>query len=82
MVNVLKQLKNTKRVNEILKNEFNERENHDKKRFSPYFFPFFNEHLSFLTPKNMEKVVKSLNRSNMFFVLNFEPIMTGIPPKT
>ena len=39
MVNVLKQLKNTKRVNEVLKNEFHERENHDKKRaFTPVFF--------------------------------------------
>ena len=32
MVNVLKQLKDTKRVNEILKNELHERENHDKKK--------------------------------------------------
>ena len=32
MVNVLKQLKNIKRVNETLKNEFHERKNHDRKR--------------------------------------------------
>ena len=32
MVNVLKQLENTKRVNEALKDEFHERENHDKKK--------------------------------------------------
>ena len=39
MVNVLKQLKNTKRVNEVLKNEFHERENHDRKKtFTPVFF--------------------------------------------
>ena len=39
MVNVLKQLKNIKRVNETLKNEFHEREDHDKKRaFTPVFF--------------------------------------------
>ena len=38
MVNMLKQLENTKRVNEILKNEFHERKNHDKKRaFTPTF---------------------------------------------
>ena len=38
MVDVLKQLRNIKRVNEILKNEFNERKNHDKKGFYPSFF--------------------------------------------
>ena len=39
MVNVLKQLKNTKRVNEVLKNKFHERKNHDKKKvFTPAFF--------------------------------------------
>ena len=39
MVNVLKQLKNTKPVNEILKNEFHERKNHDKKNiFTTIFF--------------------------------------------
>ena len=32
MVNVLKQLKNIKCVNEALKNEFHERKNHDKKK--------------------------------------------------
>ena len=79
MVNVLKQLENIKRVNEVLKNEFNEGKNHDKKKLLPQLFPFFNEHLNFLTPKNMEKFVKNLNRSNMLFVLNFEPIMIGIP---
>ena len=40
MVNVLKQLKNIKRVNEILKNEFNERENHKKKALPQIFPPF------------------------------------------
>ena len=39
IVNVLKQLKDIKRVNEISKNEFYERKNHDKKRaFTPAFF--------------------------------------------
>ena len=39
MVNVLKQLKDIKRVNEVLKNEFHERENHDKKKsLYPSFF--------------------------------------------
>ena len=39
MVNVLKQLKNIKRVNEALKNEFHERKDHDRKRaFTPVFF--------------------------------------------
>ena len=39
MVNVLKQLKNIKRVNEVLKNEFHERKNHDRKRvFTPISF--------------------------------------------
>ena len=32
MVDVLKQLKNTKRVNEALQDEFNERKDHDKKK--------------------------------------------------
>ena len=39
MVNVLKQLKNIRRVNEILKNEFNERKNHGEKNY-PSFFHF------------------------------------------
>ena len=82
MVNVLKQLKNTKRVNETLENEFNERENHNKKKFLPQLLPPLNEHLNFLIPKYIKKLVKSLNRSSMFFVLNFEPIMTGILQKT
>ena len=47
MVNVLKQLKNTKRVNEVLKNEFHERENHDRKRT----FTF----VSFTTPQRTPK---------------------------
>ena len=39
MVNMLKQLKDIKRVNEVLKNEFHERKNHDRKRiFTPVFF--------------------------------------------
>ena len=39
MVNVLKQLKNIKCVNEALKNEFHERKDHDRKRaFTPVFF--------------------------------------------
>ena len=38
--------------------------------------------LKFPDPENMEEFVKNLNRSNMFFVLNFEPIMIGTPPKT
>ena len=39
MINVLKQLKDTKRVNEVLKNEFHEREDHDRKRaFTPVSF--------------------------------------------
>ena len=39
MINVLKQLKNIKRVNEALKNEFHEREDHDRKKvFTPIFF--------------------------------------------
>ena len=33
MVNVLKQLENTERVNQTLKTKFNERENHEKKSF-------------------------------------------------
>ena len=78
MVDVLKQLKNTKNVNEILKNKFNERKNHDKTKLLHQFFPIFNEHLNFLTPKYIIRFVKSLNRSNIFFVPNFEPIMIDI----
>ena len=52
--------------------------------FLPQFFltPPLNEHLNFLIPKNIEELVKSLNRSNMRFLSNSEPIMTGIPQKT
>ena len=39
MVEVLKQLENTKRVNEVLQHEFNKREDHDKKKT---FIPTFN----------------------------------------
>ena len=83
MVDVLKQLENTKCVNEALQDEFNEREDHDRKKKStkPHLHPFINEFLNFLTPKNTEELVKSLNRSNMFFVLNFEPITIGILQK-
>ena len=76
MVNVLKQLENIKRVNEILKNEFNERKDHDKKKAFTPRTPKFPD------PEKYKGLVKSLNHSNMFFVLNFEPIMTGIPQKT
>ena len=79
MVDVLKQFKNTKRVNEILQNEFNERKNHDKINLPQLLKPTFNEFIKKLIPRNMEKLVKILNRSNIFFVLNFEPIMIGIP---
>ena len=47
MVDVLKQLEDTKRVNEVLKNEFHERENHDRKRT----FTF----VSFTTPQRTPK---------------------------
>ena len=72
MVNVLKQLKNTKRVNETLKNELHERKNHDKKKLLLLLLlPPFNELLNFLTVKNMEELAKNSNLSNMFCVLNF-----------
>ena len=83
MVNVLKQLKDTKRVNEILKNEFHERKNHDKKRPLPLLLLLpFNEFLNFLTLKNMEELAKNSNCSNIFCVLNFGQIMIGTPRKT
>ena len=53
-----------------------------KKKLLPQLFPLFNEHWNFLTTKNIEKFVKNLNRSNIFFVLNFEPKMIDIPQKT
>ena len=47
MVDVLKQLKDIKRVNEVLKDEFHEREDHDRKgAFTPVFFQ---HHLSMNT---------------------------------
>ena len=51
-----------------------------KRKFLPQFYltPTLNKLLNFLIPKNMEGFVKSVNRSNIFFVLNFEPIMIGI----
>ena len=51
-----------------------------KSKFLPQLFliPTLNEFLNFLIPKNIEELVKSLNRSNIFLVLNFEQIMTGI----
>ena len=52
MVNVLKQLKNVKRVNEALKNELHERKDHDKKRaFTPVSFTTFQRILKFLDPE-------------------------------
>ena len=48
MVNVLKQLKDTKRVNEVLKNEFHERKNHDRNFF---FTPAFSNTTSQRTLK-------------------------------
>ena len=51
----------------------------------PYLYflllPLTNELLNFLTLKNTKELVKSLNRSNMPFVLNFEPITIGILQK-
>ena len=80
---VLKQLKNTKRVNEALKNEFHERKDNDKKRaFTTVFSTTFQRTFKFLTLKNMEELAKSSNRSNMFCVLNFGQIMTGTPRET
>ena len=38
MVNVLKQLEDIKRVNEVLKNELHERKEHKKKSFYPSLF--------------------------------------------
>ena len=56
MVNVLKQLKDTKRVNEILKNEFHERENHDKKKtFIFISFTTFQRTFKFLDPEKYGK---------------------------
>ena len=76
-------IKNIKRVNEILDNELNERTNFDKKNLPQFHLtPNFNELLNSLIPKIMGEFVKSLNRSNIYFVLNFEPIMTGTTQKT
>ena len=83
MVNLLKQLENTKRVNEALKNELHERKTIIKREPLPLLLlPPFNELLNFLTLKNMEELAKSSNRSNIFCVLNFGQIMTGTPRKT
>ena len=61
MVNVLKQLKNTKRVNETLKDEFHERENHDKKRaFTPVSFTTFQRILKFPDPEKYGKTREKL----------------------
>ena len=38
MVDILKKLKNIKRVNEVLKNELHERKNHEKKSLYPSLF--------------------------------------------
>ena len=82
MINILKELENIKRVNEILKNYFMNENTMIKRKLLPQPLLTPNEFLNFLIPKNMEELVRSLNRSNMFFVPNFEPIMTGTPPKT
>ena len=81
MVEVLKQIKITKRVNEILKMNLTSKNTMIKRIFLPPIFltPFFIELFNSLITKNREKFVKSLNRTNIFFVLNFEPIMIGIP---
>ena len=52
MVNVLKQLKNTKRVNEVSKNKFHERKTHDKKRaFTLVSFTTLQRTLKFPDPE-------------------------------
>ena len=79
MVNVLKHLKDIKRG----KMDSTSEKTMTKREFLPQLFltPPLNEHLNFLIPKNMEELVKSLNRSNMRFVPSSEPIMTGILQK-
>ena len=83
MVNVLKQLKNTKRVNEALKNELHERKDHDKKRaFTPASFTTFQRIFKFFDPEKHEELAKYSNRSNMICVLDFGQIITGTSRKT
>ena len=56
MVNVLKQLKDIKRVNEVLKNEFHERENHDRKKaFTSAFSTTFQRIFKFPDPEKYGK---------------------------
>ena len=82
MVNVLKQWKTLNVSAKLWKMNSTNEKTMIEKKFLPQFFPPFNEHLNFLIPKNIKRLVKSLNGSNMFFLLNFEPIMTTISQKT
>ena len=63
IINVLKQLKNIKRVNEILKNELHERKNHDKKKtFTPASFTTPQRIFKFPDPEKYGKIWKNSRR--------------------
>ena len=71
LVDVLKQLKNTKRVNEILKNEFNERKNHDKKKAFTPIFSTFQRTPKFPDPEKYKKVREKFESFKYVFRVKF-----------
>ena len=83
MVNVLKQLKNTKRVNEVLKNEFHERKDHDKKKaFTFVSFTTFQRIPKFPDPEKYGGTREVFESFKYILRVKFRQIMTGIPRKT
>ena len=83
MVNVLRQLKDTKRVNEILKNELHERKDHDKKKTFNQFF--FNTTLQrtpkFFDPEKYEKIREELESFKYVFRAKFRANYDWYPIK-
>ena len=80
MVNVLKQLKNIKHVNETLKNEFNERKNHDKKSFTTVFF-IFQRTFKFPYPERYKKIREKFESFKYIFRVKFRTNYDWYPTK-
>ena len=87
MVNVLKQLEDTKRVNEVLKNEFHEREDHDKKRTSdqaPFIFltaSFHQRTFKFPDPEKYGKAREKFESFKNIFRVKFRANYDWYPTK-
>ena len=67
----MKQLKNIKRVNEVLKNEFNEREDHDKRKVFTPAFSTLQRTFKFLDPEKYGKARKEFESFKYVFRVKF-----------